>query len=177
MSESEANDDAGGAEEGVSEFVTKTGPENQPALAKELLRTESGDVRANTVAMERAGAEQVHAQRVIMTNSGARSVDARSAQIDRSGVLAVKSEKAVFYNSSAIAVAAEHARIVRGRVFMLKSDNATIEGDARIGIYAGPAVDGVRPLVDVRGAAAFGAGAGLVVLVAGNVLRRMLRKR
>lgn len=161
----------------ASAVIAKAGPENRPTAAIELLRSETGNVQANTVSMERAGAEQVTAERVIMTNSGARSVDARSAQIDRSGILAVKSEKAVFYNSSAIAVAAEQVRIVRGRVFMLKADDATIEGDARIAVYAGPIAEHVRPLVDIRGAAAFGAALGAVVLVLGSVVRRLFRAR
>jgi hypothetical protein len=118
----------------------------------------------------------VTAERVIMTNSGARTVDAHSAQIDRSGVLAVTSEKAVFYNSSAIAVAADQARIVRGRVFMLKAGHATIEGDVKIGFYVGPAAEHVRPLLDARGAAAFGAGFGVIVLVLRSMLRRLVRR-
>jgi hypothetical protein len=176
MTESGANHDSEAASSLVSEVIAKSIPENRPSLATELLRTESGDVRADTVTMERAGAEYVTAERAIITNSGARTIDARSAQIDRSGVLALNSEKAVFYNSSAVAVATEQARIVRGRVFMLKAENATIEGDARIGLYAGPASENVRPLLDVRGAAAFGAGFGAVVLLIGSMLRRLLRR-
>ncbi len=157
-----------------SEVIVKAGPENRPIAATELLRTETGDVQSHTVTMERAGAEQVTAERVIMTNSGARTIDARSAQVDRSGVLAVNSEKAVFYNSSAIAVAAEEARIVRGRVFMVKADRAAFEGDAKIAIYVGP-IGEARPLVDARGAAAFGAGLGAVAVVLGSLLRRLFR--
>ena len=153
----------------------KSVPENRPALATELLRSETGDVQANIVSMERAGAEQVTAQRAIITNSGARSIDARSAQVDRSGILALSSEKAVLYNSSAVAVATGEARIVRGRVFALKADNATIGGDAKIGIYAGPASESVRPVLNARGAAVFGAAFGVVVLFIGSLLRRVWR--
>ncbi|MGH2617866.1 MAG: hypothetical protein ACRDJC_21770 [Thermomicrobiales bacterium] len=159
----------------VSDVTANVGPESRPTAVTELLRSEAGDVQASTVSMERAGAEQVTADRVIMTNSGARTVEARSAQIDRSGILALNSEKAVLYNSSSVAVAVEEARIVRGRILMMKADNATIEGDARIGIYAGPATETVRPLVDLRGAAAFGAGLGAVLLLAGSLLRRLIR--
>ena len=161
----------------ASEVVVSAGPENRPTVATELLRAEAGDVRAGTIALERAGAEQVTAERVVMTNSGARTIDARSAQVDRSGILAVRSDKAVFYNSTAIAVSTDEARIVRGQVLLLKADRATIEGDARIAVYAGTASDSVRPLVDVRGAAAFGAGLGAVLLLFGSVLRRLFRVR
>lgn len=158
-----------------SEVIVKSVPENRPTLATELLRSETGDVHADVVSMERAGAEQVTAQRAVITNSGARTIDARSAQIDRSGILALNSEKAVFYNSSAVAVATGEAKIVRGRVFALRADNATIEGDAKIGIYAGPVSEGVRPVLDVRGAAAFGAAFGAIVLFIGPLLRRVKR--
>src|SRR4051812_12749092 len=73
----------------TSEVILPTGPENYPVAATELLRAEAGDVRAQTVSMERAGAEHVSAERVVMINSGARTIDAKSAQVDRSGVLAV----------------------------------------------------------------------------------------
>ncbi|MDF3039345.1 MAG: hypothetical protein K0Q71_2051 [Thermomicrobiales bacterium] len=175
MRETNASQPANPGSGVASEVVAKSIPENRPTLATELLRAETGDVQADTVTMERAGAEQVTAQRAILTNSGARTIDARSAQIDRSGILALNCEKAVFYNSSAVVVAAGHARIVRGRVFALKADTATIEGDARIGIYAGPASEHVRPVLDAGGAAAFGAAFGAVFLVLGSLLRRLRR--
>jgi hypothetical protein len=159
----------------ASEIVVSAGPENRPTVAAEILRAEAGDVDAAMVSMERAGAEQVTAERVVMTNSGARTVEARSAQVDRSGILAVRSDKAVFSNSTAIAIATDEARIVRSRIFALKANRATIEAGARVAIYAGPADENVRPLTDVRGAAAFGAGLGAVLLLLGSLLRRVFR--
>jgi hypothetical protein len=161
----------------TSEFIVSAGPENRPTVATEILRAEAGDVDATTVSMDRSGAEQVTAQRVVMTNSGARTVEARSAQVDRSGILAVQSDKAVFSNSTAIAIVTQEARIVRSRVFALKADQATIEAGARVAIYAGPADETIRPLVDSRGAAAFGAGLGLALVVLGSLLRRIFRVR
>jgi hypothetical protein len=161
----------------ASEVIVSAGPENRPTVATEILRAEAGDVQATAVTMERAGAEQVTAERIIMTNSGARTIDARSAQVDRSGILAVRSDKAVFSNSTVVAIAAEEARIVRSRVLMLKADRATIEAGAKVAIYAGPAGENMRPLADVRGAAAFGVGLGAVLLLLGPFLRRVLRLR
>jgi hypothetical protein len=159
----------------TSEVIVSAGPENRPTVATEILRAEAGDVQATTVTMDRAGAERVSAERVVMTNSGARTVEARSAQVDRSGILVVRSDKAVFSNSTAIAIATEEARIVRSRVFMLKADRATIEAGAQVAIYTGPPGETMRPLADVRGAAAFGAGLGAVLLVLGPLLRRIFR--
>ena len=169
--------DFGSGSDATSEVIVPTGPENRLVAASELLRAEAGDVRADVVELERSGAETVTAERVVMTNSGARTVDARSAQIDRSGVLAVRSDKSVFYKSTALAVASDEARIVRGRVLAFKTEQATIEGDARIGIYAGPPSDSVRPLLNLPGAVAFGAGFGAVLVVLGALLRRAFRRR
>src|SRR3712207_4020111 len=134
------------AESAASEVIVSAGPENRPTIGTEILRAEAGDVDAAMVSMDRAGAERVTAERVVMTNSGARTVKARSAQVDRSGILAVRSDKAVFSNSTAIAIATEEVRIVRSRVFALKADRATIESGARVAIYAGPVDENVRPL-------------------------------
>jgi len=161
----------------ASEVIVSAGPENHPTVATEILRAEAGDVHATTVTMDRAGAERVTAERIVMTNSGARTVEARSAQVDRSGILAVRSDKAVFSNSTAVAIATEEARIVRSRVVMLKADQATIEAGTKVAIYAGPAGENMRPLADVRGAAAFGAGLGAVLLLLGPFVRRVLRLR
>jgi hypothetical protein len=163
-------------EDGGAEVIVSAGAERRPTEATELLRAEAGRVEANMVTMERAGAEQVTAERVIMSNSGARTVDARSAQIERSGILGLRSEKAVLANSTAIGVATGEARIVRGSTLLLKADVATIEGDARIAIYAGPPSDAIHPLVDARGAAAFGAAVGIVLVVLGAIVRGIFRR-
>ena len=159
----------------TSEVIIDAGPEHRPTQATELLRAEAGSVQAQTVTMERAGAEQVSAERLIMNNSGARTIDAQSAQVDRSGVLAVKSDKAVFLNSSAIAVSASEARIVRGNVLLLRAESVQVEGDAKIGVLAGPGCEAVRPLVDIKGAAAFGAAVGLACMLLGAIVRRLVR--
>jgi len=159
----------------TSQVVLPTGPENSPVSATELLRAEAGDVRAQTVSMERAGAEHVTADRVVMTNSGARTIDAKSAQIDRSGILAVQSDRAVLYNSTAVAVAAEEVRLVRGMVLAIKANHVTLEGEPKVAIYAGPASASVKPLVDAGGALAFGAALGATLALIGALLRRIFR--
>jgi hypothetical protein len=160
----------------ASEIIVSTGAENHPTPATELLRADAGNVRADQVAMERAGAEQITAERVIMTNSGARTIQAHSAQVDRSGVLAMHSEKAVLSHTTALAVATQDARIVRGKVFALKADAVTLEGEVHVALYAGPPVDGMRPLFDAPAAAALGAGFGAAALLLGGLLRRLARK-
>jgi hypothetical protein len=161
-----APENAASAEaDATSEIILPTGPERQPVAATELLRAEARDVQASELTMERSGAETITAERLVMTNSGARTVEARSAQIESSGILAVKSEKAVFQNATVLAAAMSEARIVRGTVFLLKADNVAVEGDARIGVLAGPGCNGVKPVFDVKGALALGAAAGLTLSI------------
>jgi len=167
---------AGAAEPSVvSEVIISDGPEHRPAQASELLQADARNVQAQTVTMERAGAEHITAERLVMNNSGARTIEARSAQVDRSGVLAAKSEKAVFHDSTLVAVSVDEARIVRGNVLLMRAEAVKVEGDAKIGVLAGPACEAVRPLVSVQGAAVFGALFGLVAWLLGAIARRATR--
>lgn len=159
----------------VSDVIVSDGPEHRPAQASELLQADARNIQAQNVTMERAGAETITADRLVMNNSGARSIDAKSAQVDRSGVLASKSQKAVFHDSTIVAVNVDEARIVRGNVLLMRAEAVTVEGDAKIGVLAGPGCEAVRPLVNVQGAAAFGALFGLVVWVLGATARRATR--
>lgn len=161
----------------TSEIILPTGPEQKPVAATELLRAEARDVQATELTMERSGAETIRAERLVMTNSGARTVEARSAQIDSSGILAVKSEKAVFQNTTVLAAATTEARVVRGNVFLLKADEVTIEGDARVGVLAGPGCNGVKPMFDVLGALALGTAAGIALAILNALSRRIFTRR
>jgi hypothetical protein len=161
----------------TSEVILPVGPERQPVAATELLRAEARDVHANELTMERSGAETITAERLVMTNSGARTVEARSAQIDNSGILAVKSEKAVFQNATVLAAATSEARVVRSNVFLLKADEVTVEGDTRIGVLAGPGCNGVKPMFDVKGALALGAGVGMVLATLNALARGLFKRR
>jgi hypothetical protein len=159
----------------ASEVIISEGPEHRPEKAAELLQADARNVQAQNVTMERAGAEQITTDRLVMTNSGARSIEAKSAQVDRSGILAAKSEKAVFHDSTVVAVTVDEARIVRGNVLLMRAEAVQVEGDAKIGVLAGPACEAVRPLVSVQGAAAFGAFFGLVIWLFGAIARRATR--
>jgi hypothetical protein len=159
----------------VSDVIISDVPEHKPARASELLQSDARNVQAENVTMERAGAEHITAERLVMNNSGARSIEAKSLQVDRSGILAAKSEKAVFHDSTVLAVSVDEARIVRGNVLLLRAEAVKVEGDAKIGVLAGPACEAVRPLVSVQGAAAFGALLGLVIWVLGAITRHGTR--
>jgi hypothetical protein len=157
----------------ATETIVKEGPSNTPQPATELLGTETGDVQATTVTMERAGAGQVSAERVTMTNSGARTVTARSAQLDRSGVVSLQSEHTVLQSSSAVGVMADEVRLVKSSALFVAAESATVEEGTRILVYVGPSSPTTRPVVDAVGAAAFGAGLGLALVTLSALLRRL----
>ncbi len=156
----------------VAETLLKASATKSPASASELLRADAGDVQATTVSMERSGADHVTGERVIMNRSGARTLEARSAQLDRSGVVLLRSEHAVLQGGSALAVMASEVRMVKGKALFVRAPQATFEGDVRALIYAGAPSSEVRPVLDTLGAAALGAGIGVVMF-----LLRALRRR
>jgi len=169
---------AGGGDSGEltsppAETLLKASATKSPAPATELLRADAGDVQATTVSMERSGADHVTGERVIMNRSGAKTLEARSAQLDRSGVVLLRSEHAVLQGGSALAVTASEVRMVKGKALLVRAAQASIEGDARVLIYAGAPSAEVRPVIDARGAAALGAGLGVVMFLLRSLRRRL----
>ena len=151
------------------------GPTKRPTPVAEVLSADAGNVEATTVSMERSGAENIKAERLTMSYSGANRIDARSAQLDSSGVVSLQADHAVLHDSAAFSVTARDVRLVKGRTVLLRADSATIDEGARVLIYAGPSSATMRPVLDAAGAAAAGAGMGLVVLLFGAVMRRLFR--
>ena len=170
----EAGDGVDGASNEVGRTILKASVTKSPAEAAELLRADAGNVDATTVAMERSGAERVTGERVIMTRSGANRLEARSAQLDRSGVVSLRSERAVLQAGSAVSVVAGETRLVKSRVGVLVG-NAMVEEGARVLVHVGPSAGGVQPVVKTAGAVGVGAAFGVVVLVLGSLVRRLLK--
>jgi len=162
--------DAAGA--GLPETVLKATATKEPILAREVLAADAGDVRATTVSMERSGADHVTAERVIMSRSGAQRLEARSAQLDRSGAVRVSAERVVMQAGSAVAVVAAEARLVKSRALVVVSRSTTLDESARVLVHIGPDAPGVKPTLDTRGAATFGAAFAVVLFLLRTLLRR-----
>jgi hypothetical protein len=158
-------------------FVDKTTAQHAPQEAAELLRSDAGDLTAQTVTMDRSGAEAITADRVSMDRSGARKLDAKSAHLENSGAVFMDAENAVFYGGAAVFVKTNDAKIVRSSFVALKvAGETTIEGEVKAVIYAGPADEKIKPLFTIQGAAAFGAGFAAALLLFGRMLRRFAHR-
>jgi hypothetical protein len=145
--------------------VVKAAGTNEPLASRKLIGTETSDVHAVTATMERSGAENVVAERVIMNRSGARTLNARSAQLDRSGVMRLDSDHAVMQGSSAVTVVADEARLVKSKALLVVASQATVDEDARVFLHIGPEATCSQPVLNGTSAAAFGAAAGLVLFL------------
>ncbi|MEA2528193.1 MAG: hypothetical protein QOF73_5420 [Thermomicrobiales bacterium] len=159
------------------EFVEKADTTKSPVGARELLRSDAGDVSATTVSMDRSGAESIRAERVTMDHSGAKTLEAKSAQLVYSGVMLLKTERAVMQGGSAVVVSASEARLVKSRVLAVIADRQTAEGELKTLVHVGSSDGCIRPVFDGKGALGFGAGVGLVVLVFGRLLGRLVGRR
>lgn len=142
---------------------------HRPVHAGEALDREVRDVRAKSVTMERSGAEHVTAQRVTLSNSGARSIEAGSAQVEQAGVLSMQARTAALSQSSVVSLTADEARLSQSAVVFLRAGSVATDDRTRVLVSDVP---GVRPLVSIQGAAAFGAALGFVLLALGRLFRR-----
>jgi hypothetical protein len=165
---------AGDAAEPTPAKVEKTDAYRKPVEAKELLRADAGDLKADNVTMDRSGAESITADRVTMDRSGARKLDAKSAHFENSGAVVMTAENAVFYGGAAVAVKAKTAKIVHSNFVALKTEQATIEGQVNALLYAGPADAKVNPVFTPGSAATFGVGLAAGLLMLGRLLRRLI---
>ena len=157
--------------------VEKENTSHAPKEAAELLRSDAGDLTAETVTMDRSGAETIKADRVTMDRSGARKLEAKSAHLENSGAVRMTAENAVFYGGAAVLVQADQIRIVDSNFVAIKAaEQTTIDGNVKTVIYAGPADEKIKPVFTVASAVSFGAGFAVTLMVFGRVMRRLVRR-
>ncbi|MDQ3513591.1 MAG: hypothetical protein M3462_08000 [Chloroflexota bacterium] len=164
--------DAGAVSAELPETVVKASATKTPTLAREVLASDAGDVRATTVSMERSGADSVTAERVIMSRSGTQRLDARSAQLDRSGVVRAQVEHMVMHAGSAVVVVATEARLVKTKAILVVSRSTTLEDSTRVLVHIGPETTCTTPLLGTKGAASFGAAFAVVLFLLRTLTRR-----
>lgn len=141
----------------------------EPVEAVELLRTDVRAVHADTVTMEHSGVERIEAERVTVANSGVRAIQASSAQVANTGILTLTSSSTSVHQSSILQAATDTATVSMSAIFFLKARTATLDRSTTVVIGAG---DGVRSIIDPKGALAIGLGIGAMVLGIGRLFRR-----
>lgn len=150
-------------------FVRLPGSD-QTVPATEAQHAELASVEADTVVMDRSGAEHIRVAQLTMERSGAKSIEADSAHLERSGVVALGADSAVLEHSSAVQVVAEQAQLSHSTAVFVTAQHATLE-QSRVVVFAGSAEGDVRPLLTARGAAILAGGlalAGLLVALLGR---------
>lgn len=170
MSDEARNPEDADAPGVIRETTYKKTATREEGQATEALRTSLQSVDAETVMMDRSKSETVNGSRVVMDRSGARSIEASSTQMDRSGVVSLGSDSAVLLRSRAVQVVSEELRLNRSQALFVSARNAEIE-NSRIVFFAGNASGDVRATLTPVTAALAGAGAGLVLLVLGGLLK------
>lgn len=131
---------------------TPTGDAQSRVEGGQHIAGQHGDVRAERVEITQGGANNIDAQSVSISQGGAARVRANELTISQGGVAVARTRRLTLgQNASAFAVMAEQA---------------TVEGPSNILLLVARNTSGnVRPLLDWRVAAAFGAGLGLVLAV------------
>lgn len=146
----------------VRQTLYKEPGSREQTPATEATQAELREINATTVVMDRSGSEHITAERVTMNRSGARSLDTKSAQLDHSGVMALGSDSTVLLQSSALHVVADQVRMSHSSAVFLSAEHATL-ADSKVVIFAGSTDGDVQAVLTARGAAIFGAAAGLVL--------------
>lgn len=130
---------------------------HEPATVEPTAPSAHGEhIRAERVEITQGGASSIEATTVTMQQGGAGRVRAGELSISQGGVGVARADKLnLNAGGSAFAVMADDASLAEGSsVFLMLARSAT---------------GAVRPVIDWRAAAAFGAGFGIAV--------RMLRRR
>ena len=116
------------------------------------------DIDATTVSITQGGARDIEATTVTINQGGAASVRADQLNVSQGGVALARSERVTLQQG--------------GSAFAVMADQATLEpGSSVVLLIAGSTNGDVRPVIDWRAAAAFGAGFALVL----GFLRRARR--
>lgn len=133
---------------------------------------DDGDHEDN-VEIHNSGARDIDATTVSITQGGARDIDATNVTINQGGAVRVRADELNISQGGVALARAEHLTVQEGgTAFAVIADNATLDPDTSVFLLiAGSTKGDVRPVMDWRAAAAFGAGFAFVV----GLLRRVRR--
>lgn len=134
---------------------------------------DTSDDDGNTVDIHNAGARDIDATTVSITQGGARDIDATNVTINQGGAARIRADELNISQGGVALARAEHLTLQEGgSAFAVIADNATLDPETSVFLLiAGSTKGDVRPVMDWRAAAAFGAGFAFVL----GLLRRVRR--
>ena len=132
------------------------------------------DVRgAESVDIHNGGARDIDATTVSITQGGARDIDATTVTINQGGAAKVRADQ-LTVSQGGVALAQTDSVTLQqgGSAFAVIADEATLDPQSSVFLLIAGTTNGdVRPVIDWRAAAAFGAGFALVL----GLMRRARR--
>lgn len=128
---------------------------------------------AGSVDIRNGGARDIDATTVSITQGGARDIEATTVTINQGGAANVRAEQLSVSQGGVALARAENLTIQQGgSAFAVVADEATLDPESSVFLLIAGSTNGdVRPVIDWRAAAAFGAGFALVL----GLLRRARR--
>jgi len=129
------------------------------------------EVKADTVEIVHGGAALVQASKVIVTQAGAQHIEAAKVKLTQSGAGIIETETIDLHSSGAGLLIADNVELQESGIAVAFAD--TIKGDnSVIGVLLAGTIEGTPHVkLDLRRAAAFGAGAAVALFI----LRRIFR--
>ncbi len=172
VSDGGSNSESGGGSNGGS---SDDSDDDAEALMAEIDNDESSaDVHgADNVEIKNGGARDIDATNVSITQGGARDIEATTVTINQGGAARISADELTISQGGVGIARTEHLTIQEGgNAFAVLADKATLDPETSVFLLiAGSTSGDVRPVLDWRSAAAFGAGFALVM----GLLRRLRR--
>lgn len=125
------------------------------------------------VDIHNGGARDIDATTVSITQGGARDIDATNVTINQGGAARIRADELNISQGGVALARAEHLTLQEGgSAFAVIAEKATLDPETSVFLLiAGSTKGDVRPVMDWRAAAAFGAGFAFVL----GLLRRVRR--
>lgn len=168
MDESAAEEsvDSTHADADADASAADTGAAADPTAAAEVRAGDNVDIR-------NGGARDIDATTVSITQGGARDIDATTVTINQGGAARIRADELNVSQGGVGFARVEHLTLQEGgTAFAVIADNATLDPETSVFLLiAGSTRGDVRPFMDWRAAAAFGAGFAFVL----GLLRRARR--
>jgi len=129
------------------------------------------DAGDDNVDIHNGGARDIDATTVSITQGGARDIDATTVTINQGGAARIRADELTISQGGVALARTEHLTIQEGgSAFAVVADKATLDPETSVFLLIAGTTNGdVKPVMDWRAAAAFGAGFAFVL----GLLRRL----